>query len=137
MLNEGATGLENSANGTGPFVFDEWNQGSSITLVRNDDYWGEPASIAEITFQYSTDPNAAANALLDGDIDLHVGIDTDLVEQFEDNPDFVITDGPTNGEFTLGMNNADEVLSDQRPARPSPRRSTSRADRPVSAATAR
>jgi peptide/nickel transport system substrate-binding protein len=114
VLNEGATDLENSANGTGPFVFDEWNQGSSITLVRNDAYWGEPASIAEITFQYFTDPNAAANALSDGDIDLHVRIDTDLVEQFEDNPDFVVFDGPTNGEFTLGMNNADEVLSDQR-----------------------
>jgi peptide/nickel transport system substrate-binding protein len=114
VLNEGATDLENSANGTGPFVFDEWNQGSSITLVRNDDYWGEPATISEITFQYFTDPSAAANALLDGDIDLHVRIDTDLVEQFEDNPDYVITDGPTNGEFTLGMNNADEVLSDQR-----------------------
>jgi peptide/nickel transport system substrate-binding protein len=114
VLNEGATDLENSANGTGPFILDEWNQGSSITLVRNDDYWGEPASIAEITFQYSTDANANANALLDGDIDLHVRVDTDLVEQFEGNPDYVITDGPTNGEFTLGMNNADEALSDQR-----------------------
>jgi peptide/nickel transport system substrate-binding protein len=114
VLNEGATGLENSANGTGPFTLGEWNQGTSITLVRNDDYWGEPATISEITFQYFTDPSAAANALLDGDIDLHVRIDTDLVEQFEDNPDYVITNGPTNGEFTLGMNNADEVLSDQR-----------------------
>ena len=114
VLNEGATGLENTANGTGPFTLGEWNQGTSITLVRNDDYWGEPATISEITFQYFTDPSAAANALLDGDIDLHVRIDTDLVEQFEDNPDYVITDGPTNGEFTLGMNNADEALSDQR-----------------------
>ena len=114
VLNEGATGLENSANGTGPFTLGEWNQGTSITLVRNDAYWGEPATISEITFQYFTDPSAAANALLDGDIDLHVRIDTDLVEQFEDNPDYVITDGPTNGEFTLGMNNADEALSDQR-----------------------
>ncbi len=114
VLNEGATDLESNANGTGPFVFDEWIQGSSITLVRNDDYWGEPASIAEITFQYFLDQNAAANALLDGDIDLHTRIDTDLVEQFEDNPDFVLSADPTNGEFTLGMNNADEVLSDQR-----------------------
>ena len=114
VLNEGATGLENTANGTGPFTLGEWNQGSSITLVRNDDYWGEPATIAEVTFQYFTDPNAAANALLDGDTDLHVGVDTDLVEQFEGNPDYVITNGPTNGEFTLGINNADEALSDQR-----------------------
>ena len=94
VLNEGATDVENSANGTGPFVLDEWNQGSSITLVRNDDYWGEPASIAEITFQYFLDPDAAANALLDGDIDLHTRIDTDLVEQFEGKTRLRDVDGP-------------------------------------------
>jgi peptide/nickel transport system substrate-binding protein len=114
VLNEGATDVEANANGTGPFAFSEWNQGSSITLVRNEDYWGEPATIAEITFQYFTDPNAAVNALRDGDIDLITRADTDLVEPFEDDPGFVVHTGPTNGEFTLGMNNAGEVLSDLR-----------------------
>ena len=40
VLEEGATDLENSATGTGPFTLEEWNQGSSITLARNDSYWG-------------------------------------------------------------------------------------------------
>ena len=42
VLEEGATDLENSATGTGPFTLEEWNQGSSITLARNDSYWGSP-----------------------------------------------------------------------------------------------
>lgn len=114
VLNEGATELENTANGTGPFVFEAWNQGSSITMVRNDDYWGDPPQVAEVTYQYFTDPNAAVNALLDGDADLITGVDSELVGQFEDNPDYVVTSGPTNGEFTLGFNNTGEALSDQR-----------------------
>ena len=65
-------------------------------------------------FQYFTDPNAAVNALLDGDADLITGVDSELIGQFEDNPDYVITNNPTNGEVTLGFNNTDEALSDQR-----------------------
>jgi peptide/nickel transport system substrate-binding protein len=114
VLNEEATDLEDSAVGTGPFLLEEWNQGSSITLARNDDYWGETPQVAEVVFQYFADPNAAVNALFDGDADLITGVDSELVGQFEDNADFVITSGPTNGEFTLGFNNADDVLSDER-----------------------
>ena len=113
VLNEGAADLENSANGTGPFAFEEWNQGSSITLVRNDDYWGDVPQVAEVTFQYFSDSNAAVNALLDGEADLITGVDSELLSPFEDNPDYVITSAPTNGEFTLGYNNADEALSNQ------------------------
>ncbi len=67
-----------------------------------------------MTFQYFTDPNAAVSALQDGDADLLTLADTELVTQFEDNPDYVISTGPSNGEFTLGFNNSDEALSDQR-----------------------
>jgi peptide/nickel transport system substrate-binding protein len=51
------------------------------------------------------------SALLDGDADLITGVDSELVGQFEDNADYVVTSGPTNGEFTLGFNNGDEALS--------------------------
>lgn len=37
--------------GTGPFVFDSWTPGEEIKLVRNDDYWGEPAHLDSITFK--------------------------------------------------------------------------------------
>lgn len=100
------------ANGTGPFVLSEFAEGESITLTRNDAYWGDVPQVGEIVFQFfGGDQNALVNALSDGDIQIAVAVNTELVGPFEDNPDFVISSGPTNGEFTLGLNNAQEALS--------------------------
>ena len=112
VLQAGASDLGNSAIGTGPFTFTEWNQGSSITLTRFDGYHGEPAGVAEVTFQYFTDPNAAVNALTSGDADLLTGVNTDLVGQFEGDDNYVVSQGTTNGEFTLGMNNSKAPFDD-------------------------
>lgn len=111
VLQADATALEDSANGTGPFSLDTWNVGSSITLARNDDYSGEPPLVSGVTFQYFTDPNAAVNALTAGDVDLLTGVNTDLVSQFENDDDYKLTVGTTNGELTLGFNNKQEALS--------------------------
>lgn len=44
VINEGPVG-------TGPFVFESWTPGEEIRLVRNDDYWGEPAHLDSIVFK--------------------------------------------------------------------------------------
>ena len=42
VLKEGdEVDYQTEANGTGPFVLDDWLQGDSITFVRNETYWGE------------------------------------------------------------------------------------------------
>jgi len=35
-------------NGTGPFMLDHWTQGEELVLVRNDNYWREPAKLERI-----------------------------------------------------------------------------------------
>ncbi len=112
VLQADATGLANTANGTGPFRFEEWNVGSSITLSRNDDYWGDAPAISGVTFLYFTDPNAAVNAFTTGDVDILTGVNTDLVAPLQENPDYVVNEGTTNGEFTLGFNNLREPFTD-------------------------
>ncbi|MGH9135037.1 MAG: ABC transporter substrate-binding protein [Ilumatobacteraceae bacterium] len=113
VLPAGATGLESSAIGTGPFVFEQWNTGASITLGVNADYWGDVPSIAGVTFLYFTDPNAAVNAFTTGDVDILTGVNSDLVGPLQENPDYVVNEGTTNGEFTLGFNNSREPLADR------------------------
>ena len=66
-----------------------------------------------MTFLYFTDPNAAVNALTTGDVDILTGVNSDLVGPLQDNPDFVVNEGSTNGEFTLGFNNERDPFTDE------------------------
>ncbi len=107
--------IANHPVGTGPFVFDEWVQGDSITLTKNPDYWGEPALLDKVVFKYINDPNALNNALLAGDIDIIAGVSApELLEVFKNNPDFVVYEGLTNGEVTLAINAHNPPLDDLR-----------------------
>ena len=42
--------LHGNPVGTGPFVLDQWARGESLKLVRNEDYWREPATLDSVTF---------------------------------------------------------------------------------------
>jgi peptide/nickel transport system substrate-binding protein len=39
------------ANGTGPFMLDHWTAGEEVVLVRNDNYWQEPAKLERVVLQ--------------------------------------------------------------------------------------
>ncbi|SOC55707.1 ABC transporter substrate-binding protein [Ornithinimicrobium cerasi] len=55
--------------GTGPFMFESYdNAGGSVTLTRNDDYWGDPAGVSEIVFRIIPDENARRQELEAGTI---------------------------------------------------------------------
>jgi peptide/nickel transport system substrate-binding protein len=55
--------------GTGPFVFEEWDRGNSITLSKNADYWGETAKVDEVVIVPIADPKARATAVQNGEVD--------------------------------------------------------------------
>jgi peptide/nickel transport system substrate-binding protein len=56
--------------GTGPFKFDSFDKtNNTITLVRNDDYWGDKAKVAKLIFKIIPDENARKQELAAGTID--------------------------------------------------------------------
>ncbi|NKQ55331.1 ABC transporter substrate-binding protein [Amycolatopsis sp. K13G38] len=56
--------------GTGPFKFDSFDKtNNTITLVRNDDYWGPKAKVAKLIFKIIPDENARKQELAAGTID--------------------------------------------------------------------
>lgn len=114
VIEANAANLDKSAVGTGPFTLKEWNTGTSITLVANPTYWGKKPSIGGVTFRYITDPNAQINAIKTGDLNILTNASAELVEPLKSDSNFVVTDGKSNGEFTLGFNNSKPALSDVR-----------------------
>lgn len=92
--------------GTGPFRFDNWAKGSSITIAKNPDYWGEPVALEKAEFRIVPDAAAAIPALLSGDVqalpNFNVG---DALPQVESDPRFKVVIGATEGETILATNN--------------------------------
>ncbi len=101
--------------GTGPFRFEDWRQGDSITLVRNDDYWGDAPALTQATFKFISDPTAAFAAMMAQDIDAFAGFPApENLPQFEADPRFKVLRGSTEGETILAMNNAVAPFDDVR-----------------------
>ncbi len=54
--------------GSGPYVFEEWRKGQDLTVVANENYWGEPPSIERITYRFIPDTNSLKAALQSGEV---------------------------------------------------------------------
>ncbi len=110
---KGVSDLANDPVGTGPYDVTDFSRGDSITLTRNDDYWGEEPYFETVTLQYFKDPTALNNALLSDTIDVIGTVQTpESLEQFEGNEDYQVIEGTTNGEVVLSMNNESGPLSE-------------------------
>lgn len=97
--------LASTPVGSGPFSFDEWKQGESVALKRNEHYWGTPARFDHVRFRYFADANSMSSAMLSGDLDIISDLTApEALEQFQDPSRFSVVEGTTNGEVVLGMN---------------------------------
>lgn len=57
--------------GTGPFKFESWKSGDSVTLVANADYWRGKPSIDRLIFRFVPDENSAFVQLKSGGLHLY------------------------------------------------------------------
>ena len=112
IFKSGSTEFATKANGTGPFKLGNWNRGNSITLERNDNYYGKKALSKKVVFRYILDATALSNAILSGQIDIMSTVQKpELLSIFKSRKDLKIVSGTTNGEVTLGMNNSKAPLN--------------------------
>jgi len=108
------TDRKTAANGTGPYTLSSWKQGDSITFVRNDAYWGTPATLAEVVFTYIPDFTAGVSAAVAGSVDVLTAVDPQLAPQLDGQSGFHLTVGKTTDKATLAFNNAKAPLDDER-----------------------
>lgn len=70
--------------GTGPFKFIKWDKQQSITLERNEEYWGEKALAAKAIFKFTKENAVRASELMSGSIDMMDGVDPNDVKTLEE-----------------------------------------------------
>ena len=72
--------------GSGPYAFDSWQRGVQVTLVRNDDYWGDMGPFERAEFRAVPDAATRVANLQAGESDLVVSLNQDLATQIEGDP---------------------------------------------------
>lgn len=92
-----------AAIGTGQYKFVEWKPGDTITLTRNDGYWGEKAAFEGIEVKpIKSNPSRVA-ALLAGDVDFIDNVPTADIERLKADSNVVLSSGISNRVIYLHM----------------------------------
>ncbi|MED1801365.1 ABC transporter substrate-binding protein [Brevibacillus porteri] len=107
--------------GVGPWKFESWKTGESITLVRNDDYkWAAPFAENQgpvrpdkFVLKFIQDDQTMMAALDSGTIDIATVSPKDA-KKYKDHKDFTVLEGMQPVEFFIGMNLENEILQDVR-----------------------
>jgi peptide/nickel transport system substrate-binding protein len=86
------------AVGTGPFKFESWSQGDSLTIARNKDYFDSKikTNADKIIFKTIKDPSALKTAFLNKEVDLIMNVVPLDAHELETQGATILT---TNGNF--------------------------------------
>lgn len=111
-----AAGAATRPVGTGPFKFDSWAKGSSVTMSRWDGFRNASTNrLKKVTFRFINDPAAQAAALLAGDVDAVPRFQaTQSVQQFKADGRFTVSVGGTEGKTIVSINNKRKPFDDVR-----------------------
>jgi peptide/nickel transport system substrate-binding protein len=81
--------------GTGPYVFDSWKKGVSLTLVANKDYWGDPKpQIPRIEIRFIPDENTRLAALEANEIEIAINPPINRLNPLVDSGNFKVQTTP-------------------------------------------
>ncbi len=96
--------------GTGPFIFDSWDKGSRITLVRNDNYFLGPdlPYLDKVIFGFVSDATIAKSAFLAGEYDILGVFSATDYEEFNANPEIALEKNIYASRFIVEFNLAKE-----------------------------
>jgi peptide/nickel transport system substrate-binding protein len=81
----GGSPINSMTNGTGPFMLELWEPGIQIRLVRNDNYWGAPASFERVITQIIAEWGTRKTMLGLGDIDCTT-VPSEQIQEVEEMP---------------------------------------------------
>ncbi|SFO11178.1 peptide/nickel transport system substrate-binding protein [Geodermatophilus obscurus] len=107
--------------GTGPFKFESWDRGNGeVTIVRNEDYWGDAPLLDEIIFRTISDQNTRRQELQAGSIDGYDFVAPADYQSLEDEGFQVLVRDPFNILY-LGFNGGNVPGTSANPALQDPR----------------
>lgn len=106
--------------GVGPWKFDSWKTGESITLVRNEGYqWGTaseknqgPPLADKLVYKFIKDSQTMIAALESGSIDIAANVSAKEMKKYKESKEVTVLERMKWGSSFLEMNTENEILQD-------------------------
>jgi len=100
--------------GTGPFKFSAWVPNDKLTLVRNEDYWGDKAKLDKLIIRPIADNAARLQALQTGEIQGYDLVEPQDISTIEGDTNLQILNRPAFNVAYVGMNLSKKPTDNQK-----------------------
>lgn len=105
--------LDKNPIGTGPLKFKEFMSGDHVTMVKNENYWGEPAKMDELVLRIIPDDSARSIALETGEIDLMLNVPSTDYDRIRENSNLFLEEYASTAMEFAYMNNTRPPLNNK------------------------
>lgn len=100
-----------TTSGTGAYQVTDWKQGVSVTMEKNEEYWGEEPYLDEIVFEFYPDENTLLAAVQQGSVQAASFNDGSLANQAAD-AGFTLGDAAYRQNLAIYINPESGPLAD-------------------------
>ena len=97
---------------TGPFKVEKYTSGQSVSLVRNENYFGPKAYLDKVVFTVVPDPNTQIAQALSGDIQIMILDNKAAVDRVKSASGLVVVSRPLVQYYWLALNQTDPRFTD-------------------------
>ena len=98
---------------SGPFTLEDYQQGVSVTLAANPNYYDGAPAYDKLIYQIIPDSNTAVQAYNNGELDiLGIMAPASAIEDLKNDPDSTVVTNSNFGRYYYGYNVKSEKLSD-------------------------
>src|SRR5919197_2653542 len=99
---------------TGPFKVEKYTSGQSVSLVRNENYFGPKPYLERVVFSVVPDPNTQIAQALSGDITIMILDNKAAVDRVKSSSGLVVAARPLVQYYWLALNQTDPRFTDVR-----------------------
>src|SRR5438552_6568026 len=99
---------------TGPFKVEKYASGQSVSLVRNENYFGPKAYLDKVVFTVVADPNTQIAQALSGDVTIMILDNKAAVDRVKSASGLVVASRPLVQYYWLALNQTDPRFTDVR-----------------------
>ena len=108
----GAGGFEKQPIGSGPYMVEEFAQGSYVKLKAFDKYWGPKPAFKSLTIKFVTDPSARVAEIESGKSDVTLGVPFEEFDRLKKLPSLAGVSSPITDIAMLFITDTAPMLDD-------------------------